>query len=235
MKKITTLILLVAAGLAHAQSTIQISSTQYGIVNSQTLVFYVNSGGSVTTSFSVTATQQPTPSLTIHEYDWQVSPAVATSFQAGGVHYAINNSQPFDPSVWPDFVAEYYLNAPDCDTSDITYVFRNTTNPADTAWIRFIYYCVGGPAGVENNLPEEQVVISPNPASNQLQLTFLSPQQNSHLEVYNQLGERVDVFQISAFSSAAVVDVNRFADGIYLFRIVNTNGLVAQKPVVIKH
>jgi Secretion system C-terminal sorting domain len=224
--------------VVQAQSTVRIVSPVYGLVNGQTIVRYIATGQEVDDSVHVSHTDST--ALPIMKIRRTYEPIVGNSF-----FYFYTDSNSYGPTqnlTYP-FVGipgiglmPYFIQSTTvCDTNRIRYTAFVVNNPADSAWVEFLYYCVDGLASVQS-APETTLFNAfPNPANNTVQLSFAALEQNTQIEIYNQLGERVESLQIAAFTTSVVVDVNRFADGVYLFRLVNSEGLLAQKPIVVIH
>ncbi len=238
MKK-TTLLLsaLFFALFVQAQSPVQIVSAAYGLVNGQTLTFYIAPDQEIQEDFDVFFTGTPVPMMKIKKMNDSLIGGSRSWFCTDQTCYADQTtlSYSFNGSPGTHLQTHFKQSLTVCDTNIVRYTAFSVTNPNDSAWVDIVYYCVGGLASTADAPQTTSLTAFPNPATHQVQLSFTALQQNTQLEIYNQLGERVESLQIAAFTTSAVVDVNRFADGVYLFRLVNTEGLLTQKTIVVSH
>ncbi len=238
MKKTTLLLCAIFFALfVQAQSPVQIVSSVYGLVNGQTLTFYIAPDQEIQEDFDVFFTGTPVPMMKIKKMNDSLIGGSRSWFCTGQSCYGdlVTLSYSFNGSPGTYLQTHFKQSLTVCDTNIVRYTAFSLSNPNDSAWVDIVYYCVGGLASVQS-APETTLLNAfPNPANNTVQLSFAALEQNTQLEIYNQLGERVESLQIAAFTTSAVVDVNRFADGVYLFRLVNSEGLLAQKTVVVSH
>jgi len=85
-----------------------------------------------------------------------------------------------------------------------------------------------------NNIISRGIVLFPNPASD-----FISIQDNGnsgmqHISIYNEYGALVYDKEISAGTKQQEISTGRFATGIYLVKIMGTNGQFTEKLVIEK-
>ena len=71
-----------------------------------------------------------------------------------------------------------------------------------------------------------QVLVYPNPAQQQIQFVFNNDAGNADVIIYSLLGERV--YSTHAYTNNVNVPVQQLADGLYLYKIVKGNTLVAE-------
>ncbi|MFN8711881.1 MAG: T9SS type A sorting domain-containing protein [Bacteroidota bacterium] len=223
--------------VVQAQSTVRIVSPVYGLVNGQTIVRYIATGQEVYDFFDVMSTDSAAPLMKIRKSQGVLAGSSQVVFYTDSNCYGPTQNLTYSfvgkPGIMlrPHFIQSTSV----CDTNRVRYTAFVVNNPADSAWVELLYYCVDGLASVQS-APETTLLNAfPNPANNTVQLSFTALEQNTQLEIYNQLGERVESLQIAAFTTSAVVDVTAFADGMYMVRLVNGDGLLAQKPIVVSH
>ncbi|MCA6364386.1 MAG: T9SS type A sorting domain-containing protein [Bacteroidetes bacterium] len=235
-KTIALLLLLLFIKAGSAQSSIQIFSAQYGVVNSQTIVTYINPGGNVEHDFTIISSQSQ-PLLDVDKTNLAIDTGSQSSFVVGGSCYGPNSgsSNQFNPVFDPDFVVQFYQSSFVCDTSEVLYVVRNVYNPSDTAWVKFIYYCVGGLAGINQNDTDEQLVLSPNPASANITLTGSALLNSTRYEIFNVTGQLIYQETLIPFTTNRTVNTSDWEDGLYVVRISYQNGLGIQRKLLVKH
>lgn len=238
MKKATTLFAaLLLVFVLKAQAPIQIVSPVYGVVNSQTLTLYIANGQEIQEDFDVYFTGTPAPMMKVRkEHDSLVGLSRAW-FCTGLSCYgdAVTLSDAFAGSPGTILQTHFKQSLTVCDTNVVRYTAYSLTNPNDSAWVELVYYCVSGLAGVADGTAANTLSVSPNPASDLLQLSFTAFQQNGQLELFNQLGERVQTLPIAALSTSTTVDVTSLADGVYMLRLSTAEGLLAHKTVIVTH
>jgi subtilisin family serine protease len=84
--------------------------------------------------------------------------------------------------------------------------------------------------GIKSNLKNEDVLVYPNPAHQQIQFVFNNDAANAEVIVYSLLGEQV--YSTHAYTNNVNVPVQQLADGLYLYKILKNNTLVAQGKFV---
>jgi Secretion system C-terminal sorting domain len=223
--------------VVHAQSTVRIVSPVYGLVNGQTIVRYIATGQEVYDNFDVSHTDTSAPLMKIRKTEGVITGNSYVTFYTSFNSYGPQQFLTYSFAGIPGIMLEPHFNQSFtvCDTNRVRYTAFVVNNPADSAWVELLYYCVDGLASVQS-APETTLLNAfPNPANNTVQLSFTALEQNAQLEIYNLLGERVEVLQIGTLSTSAVVDVTAFADGMYMVRLVNGDGLLAQKTIVVSH
>ncbi len=238
MKKTTLLLCAIFFALfVQAQSPVQIVSSVYGLVNGQTLTFYIAPDQEIQEDFDVFFTGTPVPMMKIKKMNDSLIGGSRSWFCTGQSCYGdlVTLSYSFNGSPGTYLQTHFKQSLTVCDTNIVRYTAFSVSNPNDSAWVDIVYYCVGGLASVQSAPETTQLNAFPNPANNTVQLSFTALEQNAQLEIYNLLGERVEVLQVGALSTSAVVDVTAFADGMYMVRLVNGDGLLAQKTIVVSH
>lgn len=229
----TTLFVLTLA----AQSPIQIVSQTYGNVNSQTFTFYITNGQEIQEDFDVYYNGSPAPSMKIRKTHDTLQGASRAWFCTGTTCYsdATSLSYAFPGAAGTVLQTHFKQSLTVCDTNLVRYTAFDVNNPSDSAWIQIIYYCVGGPVGVDEVQNVSQLTAYPNPASNLLQLSFDAPKNNAQIEVYNQLGERVHLQQIAALTTTASLDVSTLPNGIFMLRLVTDDSILSKQTIVVQH
>ncbi|MGL5888960.1 MAG: T9SS type A sorting domain-containing protein [Bacteroidia bacterium] len=238
MKKTALLLSVIFFALfLRAQSPVQIVSSAYGLVNSQTLTFYIAQDQEIQEDFDVYFSGTPVPMMKIRKANDSLVGGTRSWFCTDQSCYGdlVTLSYSFNGFPGTYLQTHFKQSLTVCDTNVVRYTAYSLSNLADSAWFEIVYYCVGGLAGV-NDAPQTNTLNAfPNPANNSVQLTFNPLQQNSQLEIYNQLGQRIETLQIAALSTSSSIDVNAFADGVYMIRLVNSEGLLSQKTIVVSH
>ena len=87
----------------------------------------------------------------------------------------------------------------------------------------------------EQNQAVEALTIFPNPASNQLNLSFVSPNNtNPKIEIYNVVGKNMYNENLTDFSGnyTKTINIESWAEGIYFLKITSSNGISVKKIIV---
>jgi subtilisin family serine protease len=72
----------------------------------------------------------------------------------------------------------------------------------------------------------EQVKVFPNPAQQQIQFVFNNESGNADVVVYSVIGEKINT--IHAYANNVNVPVQQLADGLYLYKIIKGNTMIAE-------
>ncbi len=81
--------------------------------------------------------------------------------------------------------------------------------------------------------PNFEITIYPNPATNNLTITFAEPQKNTTIKILNLLGETVNSEQLIVNSKSATIDVSDVAQGMYFVQITDeTKNSITKKIIV---
>jgi hypothetical protein len=83
-----------------------------------------------------------------------------------------------------------------------------------------------------NQNPDLAFSVSPNPTSGSITISMaaLSSAKESHIEIYNEIGEKV--YSNSIFKTKTEIDISSQPDGIYFLKIVDRNGNSIVKKIV---
>ena len=134
------------------------------------------------------------------------------------------------------FVGDY-SPASTCGESIITYVFFNTANTNDSAWIivHYITTCNG-----INELASSKAEVSnpyPSPAANFTSINYSLPQNatNSKLVVNNLLGSKIMEIPINKQSGTITISTEELKSGIYFYSFYSNDMLISTKKLIIKH
>ncbi|HXU28779.1 MAG TPA: S8 family peptidase, partial [Bacteroidia bacterium] len=84
--------------------------------------------------------------------------------------------------------------------------------------------------GTKSILKNDDVLVYPNPAHQQIQFIFNNDAANADVVVYSLLGEQV--YSTHAYTNNVNVSVQQLADGLYLYKILKNNTLVSQGKFV---
>lgn len=119
------------------------------------------------------------------------------------------------------------------NTNDTAYVFLKISTSA--SWMKIhqiISECAVNPLQAINAIGEitngEEVLVYPNPFSNQLTCTLPGNEQTT-VTLYNFLGQQV--WQHS-FTNSTVINTAQMQDGIYFYELRNKNGLLKTGKLV---
>ena len=82
--------------------------------------------------------------------------------------------------------------------------------------------------------PIEKLVLSPNPASDFVNLNFNNLTGDASIELYDVMGRVVKTYPIAEVSGAINVDVSPFASGIYMV-VLKENGIVSLQRKLVKN
>ena len=85
-------------------------------------------------------------------------------------------------------------------------------------------------SGIKSTFKNEDVLVYPNPAHQQIQFIFNNDGGNADVVVYSLLGEQV--YSTHAYTNNVNVPVQQLADGLYLYKILKNNTLVSQGKFV---
>ena len=88
---------------------------------------------------------------------------------------------------------------------------------------------------VESTIPKNTIFISPNPASDELQITFANPSDaNGHLQVVNVIGQIVDDFTVPLSQTlSTTINVSNLSNGVYIIYASVGYDYVKQKVLVL--
>ena len=110
---------------------------------------------------------------------------------------------------------------------DYTFTTSNTVQPN-----RFTIAFEGEVLSTENITLDDTLGVFPNPAQNQVNITFDSSQQVNNIALINLNGSIIRSFDITSSQSAQALNISNMAPGIYLIRVEGTNAIVTRKLVV---
>ena len=85
-------------------------------------------------------------------------------------------------------------------------------------------------SGVKSIVNNDDVLVYPNPAHQQIQFIFNNDASNADVVVYSLLGEQV--YSTHAYTNNVNIPVQQLVDGLYLYKIVKNNTLVSQGKFV---
>ena len=121
--------------------------------------------------------------------------------------------------------------------SIVTFVFFNTANKSDTAFV--IAHFDGTPAAIaESNIPKTKVSNPyPNPASNytSFDYTFVQGTTSAKFVLNDILGSKVKQENIDNLSGTLVINTGDIEDGIYFYSFYENDRLVLTKKMIVKH
>jgi hypothetical protein len=103
-------------------------------------------------------------------------------------------------------------------------------NETQAGVVYHIEFCIEGPNSVESNLKENNIVLYPNPASDQFTISSLDGSLINDIQIIDQTG-RMALRSQGLSAQKEIVDVSNFSAGIYN---VLMNGGFSQRLVVTK-
>lgn len=80
--------------------------------------------------------------------------------------------------------------------------------------------------GISSNFSNENVLVYPNPAQQQIQFVFNNDARNADVLIYSLLGEEVN--NIHTNTNNVNVPVQQLADGLYLYKILKNKAVISQ-------
>ncbi len=89
---------------------------------------------------------------------------------------------------------------------------------------------IGASVGFKESLISGGMLISPNPTSGLLNISFNAIPQNTKIELYNSIGALVLTEVMSNKSNT--INVGELSSGIYFMKVLEGNKVVAVKKVV---
>jgi alpha-D-ribose 1-methylphosphonate 5-phosphate C-P lyase len=85
--------------------------------------------------------------------------------------------------------------------------------------------------GIEqHSLNNEQIMIYPNPANEEIKVISEQPTVNS-VEIYNLLGEKIYSTLITENRSAITINIATFSKGVYFVKVNTAKGMDVKKIV----
>jgi hypothetical protein len=133
------------------------------------------------------------------------------------------------------FTADYEPHVK-AGTSVIRYVFFNTSNPNDSAWVlvKFII----APLSI-NEVTANTIHISapyPNPAHNNVSFNYkLNGVQQASLQVYNTLGQCMETLAVNANNDKLSLNVGNLPSGIYICKFEANGAEPVYQRMVVSH
>ena len=142
-----------------------------------------------------------------------------------GVYVAVGDSDIFNPDYAPNgFVG----------TSHVRYVFsENGNRDNQTAfYVTFIATPSSVNSYAQNN---NKIIISPNPASNQINIDYSLQDNINSITIKNMLGAVVYSSNVAISSGKVSINSSEFVDGIYFVTSASNGTPVNTKKLIIKH
>lgn len=194
----------------------EIATVADGIINRST-----NPEDSITLAWKVLATDFPS--------DWQAKSGLVDNknvytfiglWPTGALSYS--NKYPIGPG---DFHLLTDLSAAvSTGTHYITIRMYNYAVPTDSATETYVIsYSTVGVQGVAK--PQNEVVLYPNPAQNDVNIVYDPAADVKNITVYNIIGKTMAVYKVSN-SSSANLDLGNIPSGLYFARLTNTGGAI---------
>ena len=90
------------------------------------------------------------------------------------------------------------------------------------------------PEGSIANSKQITMVIAPNPAADQVFITYKNTNNNSTIELYDLLGRTIANYAITTTNGVIMLPINEYPTGIYIV-VLRTNGVqVTQQKLIVK-
>ena len=102
--------------------------------------------------------------------------------------------------------------------------------------IRLPYCTDNMQQGKENNQDNKllaTVILAPNPARNEVTLTYGNLATGSSVSLYDLAGRELGIFELLDSTGTLVIPTQNYPSGIYLVVVYNTDGVQAQKKLII--
>jgi hypothetical protein len=131
-------------------------------------------------------------------------------------NYFIDDTNAVNPTVNPPQTTTYYVTKTQCSvtTTDSVTVFVN-------------------PVGVSEFYNNTNVNLYPNPNNGVFNFNY-NLTNNAVLSIYNNLGQEVKTIQLSATKNLLTINMSNFARGIYTYKVIENNKLIAISKFVVK-
>lgn len=142
------------------------------------------------------------------------------AFYRAGVLSAIYSTKNMGVTWEPDFIEPptfFKINSIDCFDEENCYMIAGIT----------VYNTSEAITGITGNLKELYIHLSPNPATEYLNLEFSSLINELHINTFNLIGEIVFL----EFDQNQSADVSHLPPGIYFTEVINEHGRAVQKWV----
>ncbi|MGV3629737.1 MAG: T9SS type A sorting domain-containing protein [Bacteroidota bacterium] len=116
-----------------------------------------------------------------------------------------------------------FMDAPYASTAHTKILFRDISDPANPV-LQDYYGRVNGELGLTENLPLAAVKIFPNPASDQVTVSFNNPLPQADFILFDPLGK--EVLRKSGWEANELsIDLSQLATGIYTYQLRNKDEL----------
>ncbi|MFA6056971.1 MAG: T9SS type A sorting domain-containing protein [Taibaiella sp.] len=143
----------------------------------------------------------------------QSDPSIASGTVASSSPIPVNDSSQLEPWVAVPADAEFGIG--------IIKVRVTTTNTTDTA----IYILKRNNTGISTiSVGDSRVYLSPNPASNNLQVFADQSLHASHINIYDITGKHISLTKVQPAKEIVDVDISNLASGLYMLRLTDDNG-----------
>lgn len=85
-------------------------------------------------------------------------------------------------------------------------------------------------AGIDEDVPGNEFKVYPNPTNGEFQIILGNSIEDAELKIYNAIGEMIITRKL--FNPENKIDLNEFADGVYLLKIFRDKQLINQEKIV---
>lgn len=248
MKQITTLALFLSYAFTTNAQNIQLVLNNADVVNDSLIVY---SGPADVQAMEVDVEVLWLPegnaNVNVRRYEVSVQPGTGNYF-CWGVCYAAVNAGAIP--VW-SALPQHALNLNQLDTvrnfhayheprgmvgtSTYRYVWYNTAEPTDTAWVDIQFNSTA--VGIEERAAAvKNMQVYPNPTLGndvEVMLDLTGNAQNIKLVVYNMVGERVRTSTVRGLQSRTVVSTSDLSAGLYFVTVERNGSALASKRFVV--
>lgn len=114
----------------------------------------------------------------------------------------------------------YYYDSTNAGTESIYYIFYNSANPNDSAWVLINYNIAPmGIAQINSNALHVSAAY-PNPANSRVTFNYnLKSEGQGTLEIYNSIGRCVQTLPMNRDANKLSIDVSSLPSGIYICKL----------------
>jgi hypothetical protein len=183
--------------------------------------------GSVTLTWKVASCNFPanwlsagSPGMCDNKYCYNFSGA--TGIWPGGPG-ATEVSNPYSATGTRDFHLQLNLSSTAITTYGTYYCVVNATGGSTDTNMVFAV-TLNAPNAVQNVTKTEDILLYPNPCTNDINIVFDGEPDVKTIAVYNNIGRMVSIYKVSGTS--ANINLENVQSGIYFVRLMNSQGMV---------
>lgn len=109
-------------------------------------------------------------------------------------------------------------------TSSPVYITAELSEGTTIDTVTFAVYKWGTGVGKVTTAVKEDVTVYPNPAYNEVNVTFSKEMSVRNVAIYNLVGKQIGSYRVNG--NSAKLDIDKIPSGIYFLRLVDGNGRV---------